>query len=209
MFKNLFILVITVVSLSFCQVHVGGILATPHAISPDGKYAICTVRDIYTNILVLYKVGSIDTTATIITNGFSKNNVIYGWLADNKTIMYSLCVSTTPECYVLYKFDLSPYINSGYDAVAKNKSLQYKSGSKIYPNPASRTTPITIGLDASANSIVQIVDLSGKIVRVINSGNRALVSWDCLDNFGKKANPGQYLVMVNGVAYPDKLVLLN
>ena len=58
----------------------------------------------------------------------------------------------------------------GVEVVGVKELSQIVSKFEIYPNPAQRTANINIDLKSEENVSLQIVDLTGKMVKTINFG---------------------------------------
>jgi len=86
---------------------------------------------------------------------------------------------------------------------------------KCYPNPSSvRTGNITIEINRQfdENSFVEIIDISGKRIKILNPVvNNNKVVWDATNQLGIKVKPGIYVVNIitNQLNYSGKIQLTN
>jgi len=82
----------------------------------------------------------------------------------------------------------------GIEPVALNKPALFMQN---YPNPFTDYTSISFSLPADGNVVIDIFDISGRIVKNLtnsfyNAGTSA-VAWNGTDNSGNRVNPGIYV----------------
>ena len=83
----------------------------------------------------------------------------------------------------------------------------------IYPNPFINTTKICYTLPKTTNVTMAIFNMDGRLVRTLSGKNTAgqhCVIWDGMDNNGRKAGPGVYLLRLSaGKVLNRKLMLIR
>lgn len=82
-----------------------------------------------------------------------------------------------------------------------------------YPNPFNPSTTISFDLqDNQTNPVIEILNIKGKIIKIINCLNRNEVEWNGTNNFGKHVSSGVYLYKLksnNKVLISKKMLLLK
>ncbi len=102
---------------------------------------------------------------------------------------------------VIGTYGISMYsLNIDYLVAINEKTKKDITELKCYPNPSSvRTGNITIEINGQfdENSFVEIIDISGKRVKILNPVvNNNKVVWDATNQAGIKVNPGIYIVNI-------------
>ena len=118
---------------------------------------------------------------------------------------------------VIGTYGISMYSLNIDHLVAINEKLSKEVAElKCYPNPSSvrRTGNITIEINSQfdENSLVEIIDISGKRVKILNPVvNNNKVIWDATNQAGIKVDPGIYIinVVVNQLNYSQKIQLAD
>jgi len=86
---------------------------------------------------------------------------------------------------------------------------------KNYPNPFNNATTISYILPDKGMVEVELVDLSGKVIKnfpaAIQEQGEQRLTWNCLTNTGNKAQPGIYfcLVKFNNQLQSNSMVLIK
>jgi len=83
----------------------------------------------------------------------------------------------------------------------------------IHPNPFINTTKISYTLPITANVTMAIFDMDGRLVRTLSGKKTAgqhCVIWDGMDNNGRNAGPGVYLLRIStGKVLNRKIMLIR
>jgi len=113
-------------------------------------------------------------------------------------------------------YGISMYsLNIDYLVAVDEKPTKEVAELKCYPNPSSvRTGNITIEINGqfNENSFVEIIDISGKRVKILNPVvKNDKVVWDATNQAGIKVKPGIYIVNIITVQlnYSGKIQLTN
>jgi flagellar hook assembly protein FlgD len=111
------------------------------------------------------------------------------------------------ETFITYFHDLDSTITGIKKLNMQNYEL------KNYPNPFNYETKIKISEDYKCTySFLQIIDISGKIIRKFTVHNKDYILWDGTDINGNKINSGIYFYYITGnnIMTPlNKIVFIN
>ena len=117
---------------------------------------------------------------------------------------------------VIGTYGISMYsLNIDHLVVVDEKPTKEVAELKCYPNPSSvRTGNITIEINGQfdENSFVEIIEISGERVKILNSVvKNDKVVWDATNQSGIKVKPGIYIVNIitNQLNYSGKIQLTN
>jgi len=108
---------------------------------------------------------------------------------------------TTRSDIGAYGGDFGTNIDESIDDLPREVAL------RAYPNPFNAHCAIELG-KIEIPVVIEIYDLSGKLVREIRT-NRTLTVWDGTDDCGKPLSSGIYLIRVDNANVSAKIVLLK
>lgn len=117
---------------------------------------------------------------------------------------------------IMEKIPISEITNIEFDNINSVNDKQLDIGLNNYPNPFTDFTMIAFELDKPYNNIIiNIYDMNGNIVRMLNHYNcnqgKNQIKWDTKNNNGEKVKSGTYFyeVRINGQTKTKKMLLVK
>ena len=104
----------------------------------------------------------------------------------------------------LYGTSLDPYVNLSFDPNLENNwvSVQEVEQNGVSlsnsPNPATNSTKVEYSITNTGNVTIEVVDITGKVVRTINEGQKAAGSYSVELNTSDLANGVYYYTLTAG-----------
>ncbi len=161
------------------------------------------------------------------------DSLFYDWRINDQTISRTREARILPNPSLPARFDLSLAVSDGQDAVHHVWSLQLATAvegradggpsaaprrfhlAQNYPNPFNPETTISYELDRRGPITIQIMNLSGQVVRTlcaeVNEAGSYQKRWDGRDDAGQPLPSGLYLCALTGETRRQfiKLMLLK
>lgn len=109
----------------------------------------------------------------------------------------------------------SPFISTTTLQVLNNNELEEFRFNQNNPNPFNSNTVITFSLAAGSEAILNIYDMSGRLIKTLLNDYQTLgehsISWDGTDENGKAVSSGIYLYSANieGIIHTKKMLFLK
>lgn len=115
-------------------------------------------------------------------------------------IVYLLNYKTVNESKDIFIKWESMFAFIDFPVSSEHVLTETQTGTILYPNPFSQSISIEINLPQAQHLTAEILDMSGKLIRILYDGvaeEQTILIWDGKDNSGQKVSSGIYLCRAN------------